>query len=128
VGGAAPQGLGHRPVEVHGDGEQSRDFTYVGTLVNVMAEALRRRTTHEGPVNLAFGSRISLLEVLERLEVLVGSPIARTYVAARAGDVKHSQSDATRLLSLFPGLAPVPFDEGLAATVAWFQGEEGGAC
>ncbi len=113
--------LANRSVEVHGDGRQSRDFTYVGTLVNLVADALARRATHEGPVNLAFGSRISLIEVLDRLEQLLGRPIARTHVAARVGDVRHSQADATRLLALFPSVTPVPFGEGLSATIAWFQ-------
>jgi UDP-glucose 4-epimerase len=114
--------LAGRAVEVHGDGEQTRDFTYVGTVVNVVADALLHRRTHDGPVNLAFGSQISLLEVLHRLEQLLGQPIARHHVSPRTGDVRYSQADSTRLLGLFPDLKPVPFDEGLAATLSWFKG------
>ena len=114
--------LAGRAVEVHGDGEQTRDFTYVGTVVNVVADALLHGRTHDGPVNLAFGSQISLLEVLDRLEQLLGQPIARHHVGTRTGDVRYSQADSTRLLGLFPDLRPVPFDDGLAATLSWFQG------
>ena len=114
--------LAGRAVEVHGDGQQTRDFTYVGTVVNVVADALLHGRTHEGPVNLAFGSQISLLEVLDRLEHLLGQPIARHHVATRPGDVRYSQADSTRLLALFPDLRPVPFDDGLAATLSWFRG------
>jgi UDP-glucose 4-epimerase len=113
--------LAYRPVEIHGDGQQTRDFTYVGSVVDVIAEALARRTTSEGPVNLAFGSRMSLLEVLDCLERLLDSPIDRCHVAPRFGDVAHSQADPTRLLGLFPGLQPVDFADGLARTVAWFR-------
>ncbi|MEJ7765201.1 MAG: NAD-dependent epimerase/dehydratase family protein [Acidimicrobiales bacterium] len=113
--------LADRPVEVHGDGQQSRDFTYVGTLVNVLAESLAHRTISPGPVNLAFGSQISLIEVLASLEELLGHPIARCHVAGRTGDVRHSSSDATRLLELFPDLKPVRFEDGLAKTLTWFR-------
>ena len=110
-----------RPAEVHGDGRQSRDFTYVGTVVRVLADALDRRVTADGPVNLAFGSQVTLLQVLAELERLLGRPVDRYHVDPRPGDVRHSQADATHLAGHFPGIEPVPFSEGLARTVAWFQ-------
>ncbi len=113
--------LSGRPAEIHGDGAQSRDFTYVGTVVRVILDALARRVTHPGPVNLAFGSRTDLLGVLAILEELVGRPIARHHVKPRPGDVRHSQADASLLQSLFPDVDPVPLREGLEATAAWFQ-------
>jgi len=116
--------LAHRPVEIHGDGEQTRDFTYVETVVDVIAEAVHRCIRNDGPVNLALGSQISLLDVLDRLERLLGAPIARVHVPARAGDVRHSQADATRLHQLFPSLIPRPFEAGLAETLAWFRAIE----
>jgi len=109
------------PVTVHGDGEQSRDFTYVGTVTGTITEAVLRKVTSDVPVNLAFGSRITLLDTLAKLEELIGSPIERNHIESRAGDVRHSQADNARLLALFPGLTPVPFDEGLAATVDWMR-------
>ncbi len=116
--------MASRPAEVHGDGRQSRDFTYVGTVVRVIVDALERRVAHPGPVNLAFGTRTDLLGILEMLEDLLGHPIDRRHVDQRAGDVRHSQADPTRLLSLFPDTEPVPLAEGLAATTAWFEGRE----
>jgi len=116
--------LAKEPVEIHGDGRQTRDFTYVETVVRLIAEAVHQRTTSAGPVNLAFGSQISLLDVLDRLELLLGAPIARRHVAARVGDVRHSQADPTRLLQLFPSFVPHPFEDGLEETLAWFlEGE-----
>jgi UDP-glucose 4-epimerase len=111
--------LSGRPLVVHGDGEQSRDFTYVGTVVAVLADAVRRTVTSDVPVNLAFGSRITLLDVIAQLETLFGHPLDREHVDTRAGDVRHSQADNTRLRTLFPDIQPVPFTDGLRATVDW---------
>lgn len=114
--------LAGRPLPVHGDGGQTRDFTYVGTVAEVLADAVQRRVTHDGPVNLAFGSRVSLLELIALLEDVLGHPVARDHQPSRAGDVHDSQADATVLRSLFPDVAAVPLADGLRATVAWFEG------
>lgn len=109
------------PVTVHGDGGQTRDFTYVGTVCEVITSAVTGGLGSDVPVNLAFGGRFTLLEVLDRLEVILGHGIERVHVATRAGDVRDSQADQTRLRSLFPAVEPVDLDEGLRRTVAWFR-------
>ena len=78
--------------------------------------------TAPGPVNLAFGTRVSLLELIDRLEALLGRSLPRTHSEPRAGDVRDSQADQTRLHELFPDIEPVGLEEGLRATVEWFQG------
>jgi UDP-glucose 4-epimerase len=113
--------LAGRPVVVHGDGRQTRDFTYVGSVCTVLAAAARRRVSTEGPVNLAFGTRTSLLELLDQLADVLGAPIAVQHVAARAGDVRDSQADTTRLSSLFPDVRPTDLGSGLVETAAWFR-------
>ena len=110
-----------RPLPVHGDGTQTRDFTFVDTVVAVLADAIRRRVTDPEPVNLAFGSRSSLLEVIAALEDVVGHDLRRDHVEPRAGDVHDSQADQTRLKRLFPKVRPTPLPDGLRATVAWFR-------
>ncbi|KWV33694.1 NAD-dependent epimerase/dehydratase family protein [Micromonospora rifamycinica] len=115
------------PVVVHGDGTQSRDFTYVGTVCEVILDALRRRVRHPHPVNLAFGARASLLQVLDELESLLGRPIAREHVAPRTGDVPHSLADDTTLRYLFPDVTPVAREQGLRATSEWMAGRLGTA-
>ncbi|HTZ10142.1 MAG TPA: NAD-dependent epimerase/dehydratase family protein [Acidimicrobiales bacterium] len=107
------------PLPVHGDGTQTRDFTYVGSVVGVLVEAVRRRVTAPGPVNLAFGGRASVLELAEALGQVLGRPLPVRHEPSRAGDVRDSQADQSRLRALFPDLAPVPFEEGLRRTVAW---------
>src|SRR4051794_21804526 len=97
-----------RPLPVHGDGTQSRDFTYVDTVTGVIADALARGVTHPEPVNLALGTRTDLLTVVAMLERVLGRELAREHGPRRPGDVDHSEADATRLRLLFPDVAAVP--------------------
>ncbi|MFW5471864.1 NAD-dependent epimerase/dehydratase family protein [Knoellia sp. CPCC 206450] len=110
-----------RPLTIHGDGEQTRDFTFVGTVTRVLADAVVRRVADLEPVNLAFGSRTSLNTVVDELEGILGFRPEIEYVESRAGDVRDSQADNARLLSHFPEVQPVPLREGLRATVDWFR-------
>ncbi len=113
--------LAGRPLTVHGDGRQSRDFTYVGTVVAVLTRAVVDTVTSPTPVNLAFGTRTDLLTVIALLEELLGHPVEVDHVEARAGDVRHSQADDSRLRSLFEGLEPVDLATGLQATIDWLR-------
>jgi UDP-glucose 4-epimerase len=113
--------LSGNPLTIHGDGAQTRDFTYVGTVVSVLTEAIRHRIVDPGPVNLAYGSQVSLLDVIGMLEEIMGQDLQRDHVESRAGDVRHSQADQTRLCRLFPDIEPTPLPDGLRATVEWFR-------
>lgn len=109
------------PLQVHGDGTQSRDFTYVRTVTSVIADAVSRTVASPDPVNLAFGSRTNLLEVIALLEELLGQSVEVEFTDPRVGDVKHSQAENERLRALFPDVVPVDLREGLTATLEWFQ-------
>jgi UDP-glucose 4-epimerase len=119
--------LGRRPIPVHGDGRQTRDFTSVDTVTAVLADALARRVVDPEPVNLAFGTRTDLLEVIAILEGLLGRRLEVEYHPPRAGDVRDSQADGARLAQRFPEVEPVPFVDALAATVTWFEEQAGRA-
>ncbi len=110
-----------QPVTVHGDGLQSRDFTYVQTVCDVIAAAVSQGRANPGPINLAFGTRSTLLDIIDLLECMLGAPLERHHVDRRAGDVQHSQADNTLLTSLFPDIVPTPLTEGLQATLTWMQ-------
>jgi UDP-glucose 4-epimerase len=110
-----------RPLPVHGDGQQTRDFTYVGTVADTIAAAVQRRVSYPGPVNLAFGSRYSLLEVIDLLGKELGRELTVEHSEPRVGDVRDSQADQTRLRSLFPEIEPVDLATGLHHTVEWFR-------
>jgi UDP-glucose 4-epimerase len=71
------------------------------------------------PINLAFGSRISLLELIAELEQVLGRALAVVHDPPRPGDVRDSQADMTRLKALFPDISPVPLADGLRATANW---------
>lgn len=115
--------LGHRPIPVHGDGTQSRDFTAVDTVTAVIEDALLRSVTNPEPVNLAYGTRTDLLTLIGMLEEVLGRPLAREHGPRRVGDVDHSRADDARLRALFPGIEPVPMADALRATVEWYVGE-----
>jgi UDP-glucose 4-epimerase len=113
--------LDGRPLTVYGDGTQTRDFTFVGSVVAVLIDAIRRHVAHPEPVNLAFGARRSLLDVVQDLQAIVGGPLDLDLQPPRTGDIAHSVADGSRLHSLFPDAEAVPFPEGLARTVDWFK-------
>lgn len=111
-----------RPLTVFGDGTQTRDFTYVGTVTSVITDALVRRVTHPEPVNLAFGTRNSLLQLVALLEQQLERRLDIDFQPSRIGDVAHSQADHRVLDQLFPEAAPVALADGLKATVNWALG------
>lgn len=109
---------------VHGDGGQSRDFTFVGTVCQTIAAAIDRNVTYDGPVNLAFGSRYTLMDLVGIIGEHLGVELTTEHIETRAGDIRHSKADPTRLLSLFPEIEPVSLADGVKATIEWFQESE----
>jgi UDP-glucose 4-epimerase len=108
-----------RPLRVYGDGLQTRDFTFVDTVVDTIIDAVARRVASPDPVNLAFGSRISLLELIATLEQVMQRRLPVELTDPRPGDVRDSQADTARLRTLFPDITPVALGDGLRATAAW---------
>ncbi|KAB1925306.1 NAD-dependent epimerase/dehydratase family protein [Micromonospora noduli] len=113
--------LDGRPLQVHGDGTQTRDFTYVGSVISVISDAILRGVSAPDTVNLAFGARISLLELIAELEVVLGRRLEVVYGPSRAGDVRDSQADCERLRELFPAVNATSLVDGLRETVDWFR-------
>lgn len=118
--------LDGKPVWINGDGTNSRDFTYVGTVCEVLLDAVMRRVSHPEPVNLAFGTNTTLLALVDELKDVLGRTFEVSFRDPRPGDVPHSQALDASLRSLFPDVEPVPFRTGLAETVAWFESRRGG--
>ena len=114
-------GLGGRPLEVHGDGSQSRDFTYIDNVVeaNLLAGSVPGAP---GEVfNVGCGVRVSLLEIITRLEAILGRRLERRHTPSRAGDVLHTLADVSKAKRLL-GYSPlVDFDEGFRRTVEYFK-------
>ncbi|MER7503242.1 NAD-dependent epimerase/dehydratase family protein [Nonomuraea pusilla] len=114
--------LAGRPVTIYGDGRQARDFTYVGTVAEVLTEAVVHRTTSPRPVNLAFGTRVTLLRLKDVLGEVLGRPIEAVFLPPRIGDIKESQAAPDLVRELFPDVRPMELEEGLRMTAAWFAG------
>ena len=111
---------GQAPV-IHGDGRQTRDFTYVTNVVDGVLRAAAAEKVSGEVINIATGGRISLLELVRAIQLILGSKVSPTFGPSREGDVKDSQADifkARRMLGYEPS---VPFEEGLRHTVAWFK-------
>ncbi len=108
-------------LSVYGDGQQSRDFTSVRSVTRILADAVRRRVTHDRPVNLAFGGSVTLLELIQHLERLTGRTAEVELLPPRVGDIRASQADNTVLRGLFPDARPEPLDDGLRAALSWFR-------
>ncbi|TXN28217.1 NAD-dependent epimerase/dehydratase family protein [Lacisediminihabitans profunda] len=112
--------LNDRPLVIHGDGLQSRDFTYVGTVCAALFDAVSRKVTSKDPVNLAFGTNTPLIELIQAIESTLGVPARVQHVETRAGDVRASRSDGIRMRELFPTVGPTALGVGLRETAAWF--------
>ena len=117
--------LNGRTLTVHGDGLQSRDFTFVETVCATIFDAVERKIHAQDPINLAFGTNTTLLELINHIETALGTPVSFEHTESRTGDVRASQSDGVRLQEIFPSIRPVSLDDGLAQTVAWFRQKRG---
>ncbi|WP_296246641.1 NAD-dependent epimerase/dehydratase family protein [Pseudomonas sp. UBA4194] len=106
----AQQGL---PISVFGDGEQTRDFFYVGDLAGLLVQALEQPQVQEGAVNVGLNQATSLKQMLAALDVVVGGLPAVSFGPGRNGDIRHSKADNTRLLERFELGAVTPLEEGL---------------
>jgi nucleoside-diphosphate-sugar epimerase len=114
-----------RPLEIHGDGMQSRDFTYVDNVVAANLLAAEGSDLDGEALNIACGRRLTLLEVAEIIEKLVGRRVERRHIAPRRGDVRHTLADISRARDRLRYEPHVGFEEGMARTVAFFASTPG---
>lgn len=108
------------PLTVHGDGTQSRDFTSVHSVTDALTQSVLGQLSSPTPVNLAFGRRFTLNELIEVLEKIHGSRLDRITTASRAGDVPHSQAAPDRLHALLPSITTPSFEEAVTETYRWY--------
>ena len=111
---------GRQPT-VYGDGEQTRDFTYVSDVATGVISAATASSVAGRAINLAPGGRVSLNRLFRTLRELIGADVEPLYDAPREGDVRDSQADNTLARDLLGFDAKVTLDEGLRRTVEWYQ-------
>ena len=114
--------LGGKRLAIYGDGEQSRDFTYIQNVVDANVKAAESAKGIGQVINIANGERISLNQLLDELKSLTGKPdVVADYQEPRAGDVKHSLADITRARDLLGFEPRVGLRPGLELTIDWWK-------
>lgn len=109
---------GRRPT-IFGDGEQTRDFTYVANVVDGVLRACEAQGVAGEVFNVAVGGRISLNRLLQAMNDIIGSSISPVYETARSGDVRDSQSDISKAQRMLGYMPRVSFEDGLRRTLEW---------
>jgi UDP-glucose 4-epimerase len=112
--------INHGKIEVYGDGEQSRDFTYIDDVVRVLISGMKNKINHPEPLNLAFGERITLNQVLQIMSERQ-SNIEVNFLPERSGDVRNSQNDPKELQKVFPEIKPKEFRTALFEVWDWLE-------
>ncbi len=109
--------LAKEPITVYGDGEQSRDFTYIDNVIDANLLALRAPNAPGEVCNIGCGQRVSLNELIRILEELLGVRAQVNYAAAKPGDVRHSLADITKATRVLGYVPKTEIEEGLKRTV-----------
>ncbi len=109
---------GQTPI-IHGDGEQTRDFTYIANVVDGVLRACEAPNVAGEVINVATGQRTSLNELLRVLNRLVNVNVRPTYKETRAGDVRDSQADISKAKALLGYEPTVSLEDGLRHTLEW---------
>jgi nucleoside-diphosphate-sugar epimerase len=112
--------LDGRAPGICGDGEQTRDFTYVANVVDGVLRACTAEASGQ-VINVATGGRISINQLFRTMRDLLGAPVEAAYIEPRAGDVRDSQADITRAREVLGYEPIVPFEEGLQRTLEWYR-------
>jgi len=113
--------LQNRPPTIFGNGEQTRDFTYVANVVDGVLRACDASEANGQIINVATGGRISLNQLFEAMKRLVGATVEPVYVEPRAGDVTDSQADISLAREILGYEPAVSFEDGLERTVEWYR-------
>jgi nucleoside-diphosphate-sugar epimerase len=117
---------GRQPT-IYGDGEQTRDFTYVANVVDGVLRACEAPKAAGEVINIATNGRVSLNEILRTMNRIVGTDLTAIYKGVRPGDVKDSQADITKAKEILGYTPIVGLDEGLRLTLAWCRAESAAA-
>lgn len=113
--------LKDKPPTIYGDGEQSRDFTYIDNVVEANLLAARAKQTKGEVVNIACGEAITVNAIIDMINNIVGKNIKPTYVPPNKGDVKHSLADITAAKKLLGFKPVVLFEDGLKKAIEWYR-------
>ena len=106
---------------IHGDGNQTRDFTYVDNVVAANLAAMRGEVASGSVINVGGGERISILELYHAVAEALGSDLQPQMAPSRPGDVRHSLASLERAQRLLSYKPETPWREGLDLTLRWYR-------
>ena len=113
--------LKDEPPTIYGDGEQSRDFTYIENVVQANLLAARAKQTKGEVINIACGLAVTVNEIIAMINDATGNNVKPNYTDSRPGDVKHSLADITLAEKIIGFKPQVPFSEGLQKAIEWYR-------
>jgi UDP-glucose 4-epimerase len=113
--------LKDQPPTIYGDGEQSRDFTYIDNVVEANLLAARTRQTQGEVINIACGKAVTVNEIIDMINELLGKNVKPIYTDPRPGDVKHSLADITLAQQTIGFKPTVLFNDGLKKAIDWYR-------
>lgn len=113
--------LKNQPPTIYGDGQQSRDFTYVDNVVDANLLAARAEHTAGQVINIACGQAVTVNEIIDMINKLAGKSVKPLYSDARPGDVKHSLADITLAQKTIGYKPAISFEQGLQMALKWYR-------
>jgi UDP-glucose 4-epimerase len=112
--------LREEELKIFGDGETSRDFTYIENVVEILSMCVLENRYFDGVTNLAFGNPVTLLDVIHEVKTLVPG-INVNHYQTRPGDIRNSDNGSQRLRELFPEVQPTSLQDGIESTLKWLK-------
>lgn len=113
--------LKDKPPTIYGDGEQSRDFTYVDNVVDANLLAARAKKAKGEVINIACGEAVTVNEIIDMINEILGKNVKPIYAAPRPGDVKHSLADISLAKKLIAFKPQISFRQGLEKAIDWYR-------
>jgi UDP-glucose 4-epimerase len=112
--------LREEELKIFGDGQTSRDFTYIDNVVEILSRSVLENRYFDGVTNLAFGNPVTLLEVIHEVRTLIPG-INVNHFQTRPGDIRNSDNGSQRLRELFPEVKPTSLQDGIDLTLKWLK-------
>lgn len=112
--------LKNEPPTIYGDGEQTRDFTYIENVVVANLMAMEAKQTRGEIINIACGEHVTVNQIIQRINEVLGRSVRPNYVPPRAGDIKHSWADIALAEKVIGYRPVVSFSDGLQKTIEWY--------
>ena len=106
--------------EIHGDGEQSRDFTYVGDVVSIIWDIIQNSKSYIDYLNIAWGKKTTLNQLIQIIRNNLGLNLKCVNKDSRIGDIKNSQNDGLKIRKLYPLVNPIDIESALRLTADWY--------